>query len=72
MDEIKKEYIRGTAQFERFGDEAKEPRVRWFGHVQRRVWACWTKDAPKMELPGKRRRRRKLREKIQIWSEALV
>jgi hypothetical protein len=33
MDRIKNEYIKGTAH-ERFGDKAREARLRWFGHVQ--------------------------------------
>ncbi|CAF88817.1 unnamed protein product [Tetraodon nigroviridis] len=35
MDEIKKEYIRGTAHVRCFGDKVRETRLRWFGHVQR-------------------------------------
>lgn len=34
MDKIRNEYIRGTAHTELFGDKVREPRVRWFGHVQ--------------------------------------
>ena len=37
MDRIRNEYIRGTAQVGRFGDKVREARLRWFGHVHRRV-----------------------------------
>ena len=28
-------YIRGTAQVGRFGEKAREARLRWYGHVYR-------------------------------------
>lgn len=36
MDRIRNEFIRGTAQVRQFGDKAREARLLWFGHVQRR------------------------------------
>ena len=36
LDRIRNEYIRGTAHVRCFGDEAREARLRWFGHVLRR------------------------------------
>ncbi|KAK3540870.1 hypothetical protein QTP86_002452 [Hemibagrus guttatus] len=36
LDRIRNEYIRGTAHVGRLGDKAREARLRWFGHVQRR------------------------------------
>ena len=36
MDRIRNEVIRGTMQTGRLGDKAREARMRWFGHVQRR------------------------------------
>ncbi|KAF7647393.1 hypothetical protein LDENG_00173020 [Lucifuga dentata] len=55
MDKIKNEYIRGTAQVRWFRDKAREARLRWFGHVQRRD-AGYIGRMLKMELPGKRKR----------------
>ncbi|KAK3518309.1 hypothetical protein QTP86_020982 [Hemibagrus guttatus] len=36
LDRIRNEYIRGTAHVGRLGDNVREARLRWFGHVQRR------------------------------------
>jgi hypothetical protein len=44
MDRIRNEYIRGTAQVGRFGDKAREARLRWIG-VEERGWVYWEKDA---------------------------
>ena len=35
MDNIGNEYIRGTAQVGRFGENTGEARLRWYGHVRR-------------------------------------
>ena len=35
-DQIRNQYIRGTAQGGGFGDKARETRLRWSGHVWRR------------------------------------
>lgn len=35
MDRIRNEYIRGTTHAEQFGDNVRDARLRWFGHVQR-------------------------------------
>ena len=36
MDHIRNEYIRGTAQVGRFGENTRETRLRWYGHVRRK------------------------------------
>ena len=54
MDRIRKEHIRGRAQVGRFGDEVREARLRWFGHVQRRNTEYIGRRMLEMELPGKR------------------
>ncbi|KAF7691849.1 hypothetical protein C0J45_17882 [Silurus meridionalis] len=36
IDRIRNEFIRGTAHVGRFGDKAREARLRWFGHIQKR------------------------------------
>ena len=58
MDRIRNEYIRGTAQAGRFGDKAREARLRWFGHVQRRDAGYIGRKMLKMELPNKCKRER--------------
>ena len=35
MDRIKKKHNQGTAEVRHFGDNVRETRLRWFGHVQR-------------------------------------
>lgn len=37
MDRIRKKHFRRTAQVEWFGDKLREARLKWFGHVQRRI-----------------------------------
>ena len=36
VDRIRNEVITGTTQTGRLGEKARESRLRWFGHVQRR------------------------------------
>ena len=36
MDKIRNEYIRGTAQGEKFGEKTREARLRWYGHLRRK------------------------------------
>lgn len=49
MGNIRTEYIRGTAQVERFGDRVRKSRLRWFGDVQRR-------DSGQRMLPARRKK----------------
>jgi len=50
--------IRGTTQTGRLGEKAREARLRWFGHVQRRDSGCVGRRMLEMELPGRRQRGR--------------
>ncbi|XP_058235839.1 ubiquitin-associated domain-containing protein 2 isoform X3 [Hemibagrus wyckioides] len=54
LDRIRNEYIRGTAHVGRLVDKVRENRLRWFGHVQRRIGRRMLD----MELPGRRQRGR--------------
>ncbi|KAK3511562.1 hypothetical protein QTP70_010709 [Hemibagrus guttatus] len=45
LDRIRNEYIRGTAHVGRLGDKVREARLRWFGHVQRRLVGARVEDA---------------------------
>lgn len=36
MEQIRKEYVRGTTQVKQVGDKVREVRLSWFGYVQRR------------------------------------
>lgn len=56
MDRIRNEYIRGTAQVGRFGDKARQAKLRYFEHVHRRYASYNRRKILKMELPGKRKR----------------
>jgi hypothetical protein len=69
MDRIKNEYIRGTAHVERFGDKAREARLRWFGHVHRRDSKYIGKRMLNLELPGKRARGRPKRRFMDVVKE---
>ena len=55
MDKIRNEYIRGTAQLGRFGEKAREARLRWHGHVQRKDDGYIGRMMLMMELPGKKK-----------------
>ena len=58
MDRIRNEVIRGTTQTGRLGGKAREARLRWFGHAQRRDSGDIGRRMLEMELPGRRRRGR--------------
>ena len=45
MDKIRNEYIRGTAQVGKFGEKPREARLRWYGHLRRKDYGYWEKDA---------------------------
>ena len=45
MDNIRNKYIRKTAQVGRFGEKTRETRLRWFGHLRRKVNVYCEKDA---------------------------
>ena len=56
MDKIRNEYIRGTAQVERFGEKTREARLRWYEHLRRKHDWYIGRRMLRMELPGKRKR----------------
>ena len=58
MDKIRNEYIRGTAQVERFGEKTREARLGWYGHVRGKDDGYIGRWMPRMELPGTRKRGR--------------
>ena len=58
MDKIKNEFIRGTVHVRQIGDKVREARLRWNGHVERRNAEYIDKRMLRLELAGKRRRRR--------------
>lgn len=54
MEKIRNDHVRGTAGVERFGDDVRPARLRWFGHVQRRDIRYIGKRVLNMELLGRR------------------
>ena len=58
MHKIWNEVIRGTTQTGRLGGKAREARLRWFGHVQRRYSGYIGRRMLEVELPGRRQRGR--------------
>ena len=69
MDRIRNEYIRGTAHVRCFGDKAREARLRWFGHVQRRDSEYIGRRMLRLELPGRRPRGRPKRRFMDVVKE---
>ena len=59
MDNIRNEYIRGTAQVGKFGEKTREARLRWYGHLRRKYDGYIGRRMLRMELPGKRKRKAK-------------
>ena len=62
-------YIRGKAHVRGFGDKAKEARLRWFGHVQRRDSEYVGRRMLRLELPGRRPRGRPRRRFMDVVKE---
>lgn len=52
---------RAKGQFEQFGNEVREPRLRWFGHVQMRNSGYVVQSIPTMELEDRTERGRRQR-----------
>ena len=72
MDNIRNEYIRGTAQVGRFGEKTREARLRWYGHVLRKDDGYIRRRMLKMELPGKRKRGRPKRRFMDVVKEDMA
>ena len=58
MDKISNEYIRGTAHVGRFGDNTREARLGWYGHLRRKDDGYVGRTMLRMDLPGRRKRGR--------------
>ena len=72
MDKIRNEYIRGTAQVERFGEKMREARLRWYGHVLRKDDGYIGRRMLRMELPGKRKWGRPKRRFMDVVKEDMA
>ena len=57
-DQIRNEYIRGTARIAKLGEKIRGTRLRWYGHVKRREAEYVGRRTLKMEVPGRRKRGR--------------
>ncbi|KAF7710422.1 hypothetical protein C0J45_1609, partial [Silurus meridionalis] len=69
IDRIRNKFIRGTVHVGRFGDNVREARLRWFGHVQRRDMGYISKRMLRMEPPGRRKRGRPRRRLMDVVNE---
>ena len=72
MDKIENEYIRGTAQVGQFGENTREARMRWYGHVLRKDDGYIGRRMLRMELPGKRKRGRPKRRLVDVVKEDMA
>ena len=74
-DKIRNEHMRSTVKVERLGMKMREGRLRWYGHVMRRDQEYVGRKMIKMELPGKRRRGRPMRQFLdvvkKIWGKSV-
>ena len=58
LDRITNERIRGTTKVGEISKKVQESRLKWYGHVLRRVDVYVGKRVTGMEVPGKRKRGR--------------
>ena len=72
MDNIRNEYIRGTAQVGRFEDKTREARLMWYGHVRRKDDGYIGRRMMRMELPGKRKRGKPKRRFMDVVKEDMA
>ena len=72
MDNIRNEYIRGTAQVGKFGEKTREARLRWYGHLRRKDDGYIGRRMLRMELPGKGKRGRPKRRFMDVVKEDMA
>ena len=74
MDKIRNEYIRTTSQVGKFGEKTREARLRWYGHLRRKLRrkddGYIGRRMLRMELPGKRKSGRPKRRFMDVAKEA--
>ena len=68
-DKIKNEYIRDTVKVEWLGIKMREGRMRWYGHVMRRVKEYVGRKMMEMELLGKRKKGKPKRRFLDVVKE---
>ena len=57
-DNIRNEYVRETAKIAKLGNKLRNAKLRWYGHVKRRVKDYMGKRIMEMAVPGRRKRER--------------
>ena len=72
MDNIRNEYIRGTAQAGKFGEKTREARLRLYGHLRRKDDGYIVRKMLRMEWAGKRKRGRPKRRFIDVVKEDIA
>ena len=72
MDNIRNEYISGTAEVGQFGEKIREARLRWYGHLRRKDDGYIGRRMLMMELPGKRKRGRPKRRFMDVVKEDMA
>ena len=55
-DKIRNEYVRGNGKITKLGDELRNARLCWYGHVKRREEGYVGKTMMEMGVPGRRKR----------------
>ena len=72
MDNIRNEYIRGTAQVGKFGEKIREARLRLYGQLRRKDDGYIGRRMLRMDLPGKRKRGRPKRRFMDVEKEDMA
>ena len=70
-DNIKNEYVRGTAKIAKLGDKLRSARLHWCGNIKRRKEGYVGKRMTEMAIPGKRKRGRPKRRWINLVKEVM-
>ena len=68
-DKIRNEYVRGTAKITKLGDNLRDARLRWYGHVKRKEESYMGKRMMEMAVPCRRKRERPRRRWIDLAKE---
>ena len=72
MDKIRKDYIRGTSHLGRFGDQTRQARLWWFGHVRVKYVGYTGGRMLMMELPGERKRGTRTRSVMDVVRKGMA
>ncbi|XP_068227756.1 uncharacterized protein [Palaemon carinicauda] len=69
LDKVRNDLIRGTTRVTEMSKKIREKRLYWFGHIMRRNQKYVGRRLLEMDVPGRRRRRRR---PMRRWLECVT